>query len=181
MPADRQRDLLRFLGIQADLLTSLSREGHDLVRCTSQMTLSFLTRAGFGWADDLLSALEDDDYVAAYNPQQQMIFLTPNHLCLMSHTLEDLHCRPWLELVERNEMITKILVMRAIEFGQGMHRKTLWNSDVPPHFLSEVGSPGSRVATCRSKFYSPIFKDGKPCGFLAANRSLPIASRLLLR
>jgi len=174
-----QEDLLHYLEIQGDVIARVSHGGHDLLKSCRRLALGFLKDSGLEPASDLLDHLEDDDYLAAYNHKQQMIFLSPNHLRLTSYSIEDLLCRPWPVLFRRNEMIEKILISRAIEFGRGLRTQTLVNSDIPPHFLTEVESTEVRSVTVQSKLYSPLFRDGQSAGFVSVNRSMPSISRAM--
>lgn len=168
---ESREEMLRHFEIFLLIVSRASYEGLDISKSTRRLSLDFLREAGLQPAPDLLEHLEDDDHLAAYNHRQQIVFLTPNHFRLMSYSIEDLYCRPWPMLFQRSEQIEKVLVSRALEFGRGLHTKTLVHSDVPPHLLTEINGPEKRTGTAQSKVYSPVFRNGRPAGFVAVNRA----------
>ncbi|MGE3260579.1 MAG: hypothetical protein AB7K68_02260 [Bacteriovoracia bacterium] len=180
LEGNRQIALLKCLESQINVVSEALQNRGSLLDSWS-LIWSFLKEMNFVPSSDLLNHITPDDYIAVYNLQHSMLFLSPNHLKLMSYSLEDLYCRSWMEIFTRDERITKVLMERAISFGQGKRRQTLSNEDVPPHFLAENQSPGMRIATCRSKAYSPIFQNGVPVGYISVNQTTASVSRVMPR
>lgn len=176
----RQSLLLKCLEVQIHVVGNAIQYNGNLMDSWS-LIWTFLQEMNLTPAGDLLNYLTPDDYIAVYNQQHAMMFLSPNHLMHMTYSIEDLYCRSWMEIFRRDERIERVLVERAITFGQGKRRNTLSNEDIPPHVVSEVESPGMRLATCRSKVYSPIFQNGVPVGYLAANQTISSTSRVMPR
>jgi hypothetical protein len=176
----QKKSLLQSLESQIQVVTECLRGGGNLLDSWS-LIWEFLKELKLAPAPDLLNHVTPDDYIAVYNQHGGMIFLTPNHLKLMSYSLEDLYCRSWLDIVRRDSRIEKILFDRVMDFVQGKRTQTLSNEDIPPHYLEESDSPDMRTATCRPKIYSPIFRDGKPAGFISVNQTIASISRLMPR
>jgi hypothetical protein len=139
---------------------------------------AFLTEMNFTAANDLIRFISPDDFVAIYNQHQMMLFLSPNHLNLVSYSLEDLYCRSWLQTFRRDPRVERVLIERAISFSHGRRTDTQSNEDIPPHLLTETDSPRMRMAMVRSRAYSPLFQNGVPVGFLSVNQTVVAPSRL---
>lgn len=177
MPIEKQSELLKSLAIQLDLLHELDQAGRSILREGRFLVFNLLQRMGLTPAPEVAERLEDIDYVAIYNRSQQMLFLSPNHCLWSAHTLEDLHCRPWFDNFRRDETVERILMHRAMEVVLSEHPHTIINTDIQPHLVSEVGSAEPRWVMCYSKFYAPVFRDGRPVGFIAANQDRLRADR----
>lgn len=95
LSAESREDMLRHFEIFLLIVSQAFREGLPSAQATRRLSQDFLREAGVQPAPDFLEHLENDDYLAAYNHRQQIIFLTPNHFRLMSYSIEDLYCRPW--------------------------------------------------------------------------------------
>jgi hypothetical protein len=134
------------------------------------LTESFLQEMRLTPSPDLIHFLDPEDYIAVYDQNQTMIFLTPNHFNITSYSLEDFYCRVWIEMFRRDEQIEKILWERIVPFAMRKQTKTVSNEDIPPHFLYEVSSPEKWSGTCQSKAYSPIFQNDSPVGFISINQ-----------
>lgn len=179
LSADNQQGLLRNLEIYLELLIKLDKNKKNFLFVSQPLTLDFLKRVGLTPARDLVEFLENDDLVATYNDKQQMIFLTPNHFQWISYSLEDLLCRSWLELFQRNKLIEQVLIDRGQSLFKNSKGTTIQNLDIPPHTIIEAQSAEKRTATCYSKFYSPLFFNGKVAGMLSANKGALTTSRVL--
>ncbi|MGZ3693216.1 MAG: hypothetical protein ACXWQO_03360 [Bdellovibrionota bacterium] len=175
----KQSILLKSLESQINIV-SAAIANHISLMDSWSLIWAFLKEMNFTPSPDIANHLAPDDYIAVYG-SQMMIFLTPNHLQLMTYSLEDLYCRSWIELFRRDERIERVLMERAVSFFQGNRTQTLSNEDIPTHLLAETLSPGFRVATCRSKVYSPLFQNGVPVAFMSVNQAATTTSRIIPR
>lgn len=176
-----QIELNHFLELYVQVIAEASRDKRSIMNSTKSMFNRFLALSGLTVAADLDGEMRDGDFLAVYNRDQQMIYLSPNHLHYMSYSLEDLYCRPWMSMFRRNEFIEKILFGRAYEFLTARCRSTRFNLDIPPHVIYEVDSPEKRSATCQCRLHSPVFRDGEMIGFVSINNPLFAMSKLLPR
>lgn len=169
LTVQEQELLIKSFNAQIELLQAMPKQGLSFLSSNRILVLSFLNKMGLGHAEDLLDYLSDSDFVAAYNDRLQIIFLSPNHLIWMTYSLEEIHCRPWYELFSRDPVITQKLIERGMDFALGKRTTTMLSDDIPPHTVSEISGPESAKAISYSKFYSPLFKEGKASGFLVSN------------
>lgn len=161
--------LLHYLEIYLVVIEEISRARGSLLNSCRRQTTRFLELAGLSPTPDLVDHLVDGDFLAAYSREQQMIFVSPNHLQHMSYSIEDLYCRPWVTMFRRQERFEKTLLTRAFEFLSGQRRSTLSNLDIPPHVVTEIDSEERRTATVQSRLYSPLFNDDLVVGFISIN------------
>lgn len=159
-----------------EVLNSLKCAAHRIVNNgerlsnTWRLTWTVLKHMGLAPSSDLIEVVEDQDFVAAYNLHHQMIFASLNHFDFVSYSLEELYCRPWMEMFSRDPDVQNVLIERASSFTQGQCNQTISNADLPEHFVLETESPLQRRFLCRSRLYSPIYDRRKPAGFISMNR-----------
>lgn len=169
LKVEQQEVLIKSFNVQIELLIAMPKQGLSFLNSNRTLLLSFLNKMGLTHSEDLLDYLADSDFVAAYNKFLEIIFLSPNHLIWMTYSLEEIHCRPWYELFRRESQIDQKLIERGKDFAKGKYTTTMLSTDIPPHRVSEISGAEKVKAISYSKFYSPLFKDGKPAGFLVSN------------
>lgn len=175
---DRQIQLVNALEAQVSIIEDHLRQYKDLDDSV-MIILAFLRKMNWTTPPELMSIVDAHDYLAIYSRFNYMLFLSPNHFRLTSYTLEDLYCRPPLELFRRPATIESILVKRLLKVSDGREHKIIMNDDIPPHAISEAFSRERRQGVVRAKGYAPVFLNDESIGFLSANFGQSLSSRAM--
>lgn len=124
-----------------------------------------LLRMGYQIQSDAFGTYVDGDVIEVYNSQNRQVFASLNLLETSSYSLEDLYCRPWIELWQRDDTITQTLFEKATYVMSGACRFTL-TLEIPFHQVEERFSAKSVKAIVRPKIFSPVTDEYGEVGFI---------------
>ncbi|PIS10016.1 MAG: hypothetical protein COT73_11630 [Bdellovibrio sp. CG10_big_fil_rev_8_21_14_0_10_47_8] len=128
-----------------------------------------LKKMGFQPLSDAFQSYSEGDIVEIYNHHHQMVFASLNVFDSCSYTLEDLYCRPWIELWERDPKITALLFEKAIYVTSPECHETLF-LNIPAHQVRETSSHEMLRGSVSPKIFSPVINERGDKGFLSINQ-----------
>lgn len=119
---------------------------------------------------DFLSQLSSGEVIEIHNSEFVQIYRNLHFFTLCTYTLDDMLCRPFWELYERDESIAQHLIQIAggVFTGQSTGTQPL---SIPEHTILEIDSPGRLLISVQHRIAAPLSNsEGKPVAVLAAVR-----------
>lgn len=104
----------------------------------------------------LLAEIDDNDVIEIYNADFIQVFRNLKFFTLCSYTLDDLLCRPFWELFQREERITRALLSVAGD----IYSKTvegIQRLDLGRHFLVETDGPRRLRSEVENRIVCPLY------------------------
>lgn len=120
---------------------------------------------GFYFDEDLHKVIEKGDVVEFYKLNHMQIFRTFSYFEYTSYTIEDVYCRPWYSLYERDEKITEKILQMAEPVFLGEQRTPLF-LDVGSHLISERSSLEKLKLRNKANWIAALYKDKKQIGYV---------------
>lgn len=111
-----------------------------------------------------LNEIAGDEFevIDVYNDAHQLIFANLSFFRVVSYSLEDLYCRPWMSLFKRdNYEIENELLKYARAFSRNELREVVILDHMTPHIVHEADSVGMVTAMVTSKVIAPVFGSSK--------------------
>lgn len=108
---------------------------------------------------DLFSILEDDDVIEIYQlPQCVQIFRNLKFYKVCSYSLDEILCRPFWDLFQRDEKVTKA-IMERVTFATSQIEPRTVEYNIEPYILTEIDSSRCLISEVENKFLSPLFDE----------------------
>lgn len=157
------RELNQQMAIHAD---------RDLWTIENQILWRLMHQFKFRFPNELFEELPKDAIVELYTADNTQIFRSLKFFKICSYTLEDVYCRPWFELYEKNEAVMKQSFEILSNVASGMVRGVI-RKPFDTHLVAEKGD-GKRLVNKIEPIMLCFFEDaeGRPTGFLNAFRSM---------
>jgi hypothetical protein len=119
---------------------------------------------------DLMNWIKGDEFIDVWDDSHQLIIGNYVFFRVISYSLEEVYCRPWMQLFYRpNERAHELLLGLSMEILQGKHFTVVETRYIPPHLVSEIDSPRRAAAWITPKLFAPLFRDGKIVGYFVVN------------
>jgi len=145
-----QQQVLGRLALYVEICEAVTIGGYSL-HDDRQMLWAAIKRLKLRPSSELFGAFGDDDVIEIYLvPQMVQIFRSFRFFSLCSYSLDDLLCRPWWELYERDEGVTEALmatIQSGIARGEG---------HVGAHQMRERESVGLFSSFQELRFMAPL-------------------------
>lgn len=162
---------------QLETFIACGRELQDSARSVSDarlLTAAFIRRNHWQAPADFTERIGPDDCVDIYNENHQLIFANLRFFEILSYSLEDLYCRPWMDLFRREDhQIHTRLIEIVTEVLSGRSRQTYDLSHLPKHIAYEALAPKVGVAETTPKAMAPLWSDGRVKGYACVNDIRP--------
>lgn len=127
---------------------------------------------------DFFSFLTDESVVEIYNAVGIQVFRNCKFFEICSYTLEDLYCRPWFELYERDPQVISAIT-KQVELALSGKTKTLFFPELGIHGLNEKNSPFKYRLELEIDCIAPIIDEmGRFSSFFAAIETVKILNKL---
>lgn len=166
-----QNHVLWQLEVLEKICLELQTQGSN-IRSAKALTWAFLKHMRYTVPSDLLGHLQETDFVDAYNKNHQMIFACIRFFQVLSYSLEDFYCRPWMTLFSRDRAsVHDMLFKLSDEMLNGVHRGIVMTDYIPTHVNSEINSPKKLRGVVRPRLFSPIYDHGEIAGYLCVNQA----------
>lgn len=117
LPENEQKDVIRDLTNYYHICTAV-KESSGSLKDTRLMTEFALRQFGHTVAKEDLELIESHHLIEIYNLSHLQIFRSFRFFELSSYTLEDLYCRKWYHLYERNQDDHIATAEKVTEFMQ---------------------------------------------------------------
>lgn len=169
--------ILQQLSTYVFVCEEVKRSGFS-VRDARALTWRMLKHLNLTPLGDAFEMIGSEDLVEIYNERHVQCFASLNFLEYVTYTLEDLYCRPWMELYSRDEEIARRIYSSLQLMIEGQIEGTLL-LDIPSHLVRETCSVGRRSAVVRPKIFSPVSERGRRSGFITVNemvQAIPVHS-----
>lgn len=163
MPSEQQISVLSAIKSYYGACQDCKAEGASL-RDAPVLLWKMFRRLGVTPASDLFSYITNESVIEIYNDKSTQVFRNLCFFEVCSYTLEELFCRPWWELYQRDNSITQRLFAAAVNILRGEDRQTT-PAHVPVHTLEEVCSPLRFRMDAHHEYLSPLSEDGKIVGY----------------
>lgn len=115
--------------------------------------------------DDVMKLIQDRYVVEFYNMNHLQMFRTFNFFEFTSYTIEDIYCRPWYSLFDRDPHITEKLLSEGMPLLMSDFRGPS-HLNVPAHYLTERDSLEGLMMLVKSTWVAPLFKGNEKIGFV---------------
>lgn len=116
---------------------------------------------------DLMQEIRQGEVIEIYNSDFVQTFRNMRFFEICSYPLDELLCRPFWELVYREESITQMIVHQASRLLSGTV-SGLFQFDIPEHSIFEIESPGRNVMVVKQRIGAPLLgSDGAPAALIA--------------
>lgn len=120
---------------------------------------------GFYFHEDVNKLIEKGDVVEFYKTNHMQIFRTFNYFEFTSYTIEDIYCRPWFSLYERDKEITEKILTLAAPVFNGQQLTPLF-LDVGVHLITERASLERLQLRNKANWIAPLYKDEDLVGYV---------------
>jgi len=167
------------LGAQAHALWQLStllevvkriQARQESLRNSKALAEEFCKTTQMELPADALHKLQGVEFLDIYNADHQLLFANFTFLETVSYSLEDLFCRSWLDLFARdNEGVQKQIFDLCLQILAGSFFGVVEAGHIPVHLIRETSSPLKLTAYLQPKFFAPLRKEGKICGYFCVN------------
>ena len=178
LPESEQNRVLTQIKTHISILQEVLQQGYSL-RDSKRLMWQGLKQSRLTFRSDLFDYFQDDDVIEVYDKDNIQIFCNLNFYDFCSYTLEDVYCRPWVELFVREEPENVSKLIPILEgFYSGELNKTVSMDFLGEHLVKETDSAFHHELNIRIKYLSPIYdEDSKqPAGFIAIERAKLISS-----
>lgn len=129
---------------------------------------------GFSFHEDVFTLIETGHVVEFYNMTHFQMFRTFNYFEYSSYTIEDMYCRPWFTLYERDQQINeKLLALGTPILLSDVKGPT--HLDVGAHLITERASLERLQIRNKSTWMAPLFKGDQKVGYVAIQKVEPLA------
>ena len=118
LPVAEQDRVLKELGIYVSICRHTLEMGFAL-EDSPRFTWVGLKRLGLIPPSDILSIIHKEDVIEIYNFQHCQVFRNFQFFKYCFYTIEEIFCRPWFELYERDTKITEALLASAQQLIEG--------------------------------------------------------------
>jgi hypothetical protein len=116
--------------------------------------------------DQVFSALNSEDVIEIYTLDSIQIFRTFNFFHLVTYTLEEIFCRPWFELYER-DVFTNEANHKAVKFVLSGQTRSPFFPNIPVHDVYEKKEGGHSTTKIKHRFMAPAYNsDEELTGFI---------------
>jgi hypothetical protein len=152
LPEDQKSDILHQLRVYRNICNQVVASGHALTNAL-KVLWSSIDQLNLRPPSDLFGRLDKDD-VFEINDGHFQIFRSFSYYQYCSYTLEDLYCRPWPKLWERDGALTdEILdiIDRTIKTKQ-----TVW-ANTKTHLVRECASNECYNLNYKLQFMAPLY------------------------
>lgn len=143
--------------------------GNSLRDC-KKVIWSFLKAVKLTPPADLLDRFEGEDCIDVYGFDHQMIFANPTLLNILSYTLEELYCRPWMELFHKSDGVLDAIHETIEGIMEGTFTGVIDLHNLPEYAHYEISSEAHLQGRARVRFFSPLFNLGEAQAYLCVNR-----------
>jgi hypothetical protein len=106
-------------------------------------------------SDDLFSIYKSGDVFEIYDVTGNQWFRNFEFFRICSYPLEDILCRSWLELYERDNAITQNIVAASLPLFHQEEKESVLNP-VPHHYVKEISSQFRHSISISIKAFSPL-------------------------
>jgi hypothetical protein len=134
---DQKAQNLHALRAYAEALHEVCSYGESLDM--SQFIWKFLLRLGIVPSDDLFNTIQNEQFIQIYNYDQFQIFRSLRCFERCSFTLEELTCKSWWDLWDRDSLFYYALTGIAAKIFKFM-KPTKLRLDFPYHTVREMNS-----------------------------------------
>lgn len=113
-------------------------------------------KLGLQVEDNVFSALNSEDVVEIYTIDSIQIFRTFNFFHLVTYTLEEIFCRPWFELYER-DIFTNEANHKAVKYVLSRQTRSPFYPNIPVHDVYEKREGVHTLTRIKHRFMAPAF------------------------
>ena len=170
---DKQR-VVESLKNYLDICQQTIQSGHS-VKNSKQLTWNALKKFKLRPHLTLFDHLNDGQVIEFYSSENIQIFRNFVFFELCSYTLEDIYCRPWFELYERDDSVTTEII-KEFEFIFKGQTDAIVASKTPKHYLLESSSFFSNTVEMQVDFCAPLYSDSKTEKYLIVAESCRLIS-----
>lgn len=149
--------------------TELFEQGHSL-RDSKKLMWQSLKSSRLTFRSDLFDFFNEGDVIEVYDKNNIQVFCNLDFYDYCSYTIEDIYCRPWVELFirEDNDSLENLIpVLNG--FYDGTINDTVSMDHLGVHSVIEKDSAFKNHFNMQIKYLSPIFDEDtkQPYGFVA--------------
>lgn len=121
----------------------------------------------FGWSvePETYDKFTDDHMLEIYNLQYTQVFRSFRFFCFSSYTLEDIYCRKWYHLYDRQEHDQQYMLKVANDFIQQSPPKTM-QLEIRPQLIRELATLERLSNYSTIEWLVPVLKDGQLMGVM---------------
>ncbi len=129
---------------------------------------------GFYYHEDVDKVIEKGDVVEFYRTNHLQIFRTFSFFEYTSYTIEDIYCRPWFALYERDASVTEKMLAMGEPVFTGKQLTPI-SVDLGHHLITERASlERLQLRNVANWVAAPLFKGDEQVGYVSVLRVEPL-------
>ena len=154
MPAEMQLATLNAFRSYVELCREVRAEGHAL-RDNQFLLWRMFQKMKVHPPSELMSELTEGEVIEIHNSEFVQVFRNLRFFELCSYTLDDLLCRPFWELFQRDESVTGSLIQMGQSVFSGETPGVL-QLTVPEHVVLEIDSEARLLSVIQHRVAAPL-------------------------
>ncbi|MBV2168475.1 MAG: hypothetical protein KUL82_07190 [Bdellovibrio sp.] len=159
LPQQTQEEVTDQLHDYLSICKNVYKDGHQLKE-TSFFIRKALEYYQFDHDPKLFEYIEHPRHIAEfYNLRSTQFFRTLNFFEVTSYTIEDIYCRKWVDLYERDEEITQMMYEKVMDLVRGRSKGNIFVSR--EHVVKERVSLERLELEIRGLHISTLHKNGE--------------------
>lgn len=124
---------------------------------------------------ELMSSIQEGEVIEIYNADFIQVFRNLCFFEICSYSLDELLCRPFWELIHRDEKITGLIVEQASKLLTGFNG--VFQFEVPEHVITEIASRAKNRVTVQQRLGATLWNpQGSPIALIALLKVKEITS-----
>lgn len=169
LPALEQEDVLNKLKLFVQICLAVKNAGASL-KDNRAMVAKALLAFDLTAKEDDLKLIQPYHLVEFYNRSDLQIFRSFRYFELFSYTIEDIYCRKWLQLYDRNQEDQTAMTAAVLEFVN-LPNKTAVNVHLPEHKIKERESLERLITYNQTQWLIPLYHKGDFAAVMALHRT----------
>ena len=169
LPSEAKPRVIGLLDTSVNVCERVQNHGVSL-RSPKSLTWAFIKQINCTLSASLLENVKETDFIDCYDLNHEMMFANLRFFELMSYSLEDFYCRPWMDLFvrDRDEVHAQLFKMSEA-MVQGKQTDIVSTDFIGTYRCYETDSQGMHRFLVGPRFFAPLRKDGGRAGYLCVN------------
>lgn len=171
LPLELKETVLNSIDFFVTVCNETLAAGEDAVT-SQQLTWRAMRHFGFLPSQDLIARITSDDIVEIFDLNHVQIFRNFQFYRYSSYHLEDLYCRPWMELFRRPDPSVAMKLGQTLIEALTVKARGLIELEVGEHLVEETCSPKMNRYMLNVMYGSLLFDTSKQArGFAVVERA----------
>jgi len=176
LPDYEQRHVLEQLEALNSICMHIQGQGAS-IRSVKNLTWAFLKHFKCTAPSNLIDCLNDDDLVNAFGKEHKLLFASFNFFEALSYSLEEIYCRPWMQLLQREEREQEQLESLSNELLEGRVQDVSSMKYIRNHEVEEAATDIRVSLWIEPQICAPLYYKSEVIGYVGAFRHRVVRSK----